>query len=181
MLLKGAAMEVRHEPLFQVVSDALRHVGWSQNPPEGRGAERARWDSLDLVMRMAESVREGTSLREFVNELVERQQEQHDPTRPAVTLATLHATKGLEWDTVFLVGLIDGILPIGFATSEAEVEEERRLLYVGITRARRALSLSWSRQSLVQLGSARPGQRAPSRFLADLGNRTRGAAPSSVG
>lgn len=181
MLLKGAAMEVRHEPLFQVVSDALRHVGWSQHPPEGRGAERARWDSLDLVMRMAESTREGTSLREFVNELVERQQEQHDPTRPAVTLATLHATKGLEWDSVYLVGLIDGILPIGFATSEAEVEEERRLLYVGITRARRALALSWSRQSLVQLGSARPAQRDASRFLADLGNRTRRAGPSSAG
>ena len=65
-----------------------------------------------------------------------------------VTLASLHAAKGLEWDAVFLVGLADGTLPISHALahgpdSEA-VEEERRLLYVGITRARVHLALSWA-------------------------------------
>jgi DNA helicase-2/ATP-dependent DNA helicase PcrA len=81
-----------------------------------------------------------------------------------VTLASLHAAKGLEWDAVFLVGLVDGTVPITHAVTEDEIEEERRLLYVGVTRARERLFLSWA--------SARsPGGRAgrrPSRFLDGL-------------
>ena len=81
-----------------------------------------------------------------------------------VTLASLHAAKGLEWDAVFLVGLCEGLMPISFADTPEAVDEERRLLYVGITRAREHLALSWS--------TARtPGGRAnrkPSRFLDGL-------------
>ena len=67
------------------------------------------------------------------------------PTVEGVTLASLHAAKGLEWDAVFLVGLTEGLLPISFAEGLAAVEEERRLLYVGVTRAREHLALSWAR------------------------------------
>ena len=81
-----------------------------------------------------------------------------------MTLASLHAAKGLEWDAVFLVGLSEGLMPISFADTPEAVDEERRLLYVGITRAREHLFLSWS--------TARtPGGRAnrkPSRFLDGL-------------
>ena len=70
---------------------------------------------------------------------------QHPPTVQGVTLASLHAAKGLEWDAVYLVGLVDGTLPIQHADGDdAAIEEERRLLYVGVTRARRLLSLSWA-------------------------------------
>ncbi len=82
-----------------------------------------------------------------------------------VTLASLHAAKGLEWDAVFLVGLADGTLPISHALSHGPdsepVEEERRLLYVGITRARVHLTLSWA---LARNPGGRQGRR-PSRFL----------------
>ena len=106
-------------------------------------------------MKLAEGSPPGTTLREFVDDLVERQASQHEPTVAAVTLATLHSAKGLEWDAVHLVGLADGMVPIGYARTDAAIEEERRLLYVGITRARKRLALSWS-------------GRTPSRFLADL-------------
>ena len=90
-----------------------------------------------------------------------------------VTLASLHAAKGLEWDAVFLVGLADGTLPISHALahgpdSEA-VEEERRLLYVGITRARMHLALSWA---LARTPGGRQ-TRKPSRFLSGLVPATR--------
>jgi DNA helicase-2/ATP-dependent DNA helicase PcrA len=81
-----------------------------------------------------------------------------------VTLASLHSAKGLEWDVVFLVGLTDTTLPIQHATTDAQIAEERRLLYVGITRARERLALSWAL-------ARSPGQRRsrrPSRFLDGL-------------
>ena len=78
-------------------------------------------------------------LRDLVAELEERASAQHAPTVDGVTLASLHAAKGLEWDAVFLVGLVDGTLPLVHADTPAQVEEERRLLYVGVTRAREHL------------------------------------------
>jgi DNA helicase-2/ATP-dependent DNA helicase PcrA len=82
-----------------------------------------------------------------------------------VTLASLHAAKGLEWDAVYLVGLVDGTLPIQHAEGDdAKIEEERRLLYVGVTRARRHLALSWA---LARAAGGRRGRRR-SRFLYGL-------------
>jgi len=165
MLLRGATITTAVEPLFKTVSDVLRSIGWSQDPPETRGAVRDRWEALNALMHLAEEAAAGTTLKQFVDDLFERQAAQHEPTLSAVTLATLHSAKGLEWESVHLVGLAEGLMPISYAKDATAVEEERRLLYVGITRARRALSLSWS--SAPQQG--RSGQRSPSRFLAELG------------
>jgi DNA helicase-2/ATP-dependent DNA helicase PcrA len=85
---------------------------------------------------------------------------------PRVSLATMHATKGLEWERVFLIGLSDGILPISQAVSEDEVLEEQRLFYVAITRARDYLHLSWAKAR--DEGSA---LRLKSRFLKLLTNQ----------
>ena len=164
MLLRGAAVNTAPQPLFQVVSDVLRSIGWSQEAPEAPGAVRDRWEALNALMRLAEEAPEGTTLREFVDELFERQAGQHEPTMSAVTLATLHSAKGLEWDSVYIVGLAEGLVPISYAKDAAAVEEERRLLYVGITRARERLALSWSANGLQSRA-----QRQPSRFLTDLG------------
>ena len=104
-------------------------------------------------------------LRALVAELRQRADSRHPPVVQGVTLASLHAAKGLEWDAVFLVGLADGTLPISHALSHGpdseQVEEERRLFYVGITRARVHLALSWA---LARTPGGRQGRR-PSRFL----------------
>src|ERR1700754_1561023 len=84
------------------------------------------------------------SAAEFVADLDRRASEQHAPSAGGVTLATLHAAKGLEWDAVFLAGMHDGVMPLSHAVTPEEVEEERRLLYVGMTRAREHLTLSWA-------------------------------------
>ncbi|HEU4808292.1 MAG TPA: 3'-5' exonuclease, partial [Homoserinimonas sp.] len=171
MMLKGAVVASVGEPLFKTVSDVLRSLGWTQDAPETRGALRDRWESLNAVMGLAESAPRGSTLRQFVEELYERASAQHEPTMEAVTLATLHSAKGLEWDTVFLVGLSEGLVPITYAKTFEAIDEERRLLYVGITRARKELHLSWS-----QAGQGRSGDRAPSRFLEELRNRNPGVA-----
>ena len=164
MVLRGAAVNAAIEPLFKTVSDVLRSIGWSQEPPSAPGAVRDRWESLNALMNLAEQTPAGTTIKQFVDDLFERQAGQHEPTMAAVTLATLHSAKGLEWESVYLIGLAEGLVPISYAKTPATIEEERRLLYVGVTRARRSLSLSWS--AAPQPGRA--GQRSPSRFLADL-------------
>ena len=102
-----------------------------------------------------------------MTELDRRATIQHAPLAEGVTLATLHAAKGLEWECVFIVGAHEGTLPISYAQTPAQVEEERRLFYVGVTRAKEQLSISWST-------SRSPGGRAsrgPTRFLDPIGVR----------
>ena len=163
MMLKGASISIVGEPLFKTVSDVLRSLGWTQEAPEARGAVRDRWESLNALMGLAEEAAVGTTLRQFVSDLVERQAGQHEPTRSAVTLATLHSAKGLEWDCVYIAGVSEGLLPISYAKGLEAIDEERRLFYVGVTRARRRLELSWA-----STGSHRGQSRQASRFLAEL-------------
>jgi DNA helicase-2/ATP-dependent DNA helicase PcrA len=165
MTLRAASVAATDEPLFKSVSDVLRTLGWSVRPPEGRGAVRERWESLNAIMGLVDEMPEGATFRRFTDELLARQAGQHEPTLSAVTLATLHAAKGLEWDSVHLVGLSEGLVPISYASTFEQIDEERRLLYVGITRARHRLRLSWAQRSN-QPG--RPSLRQPSRFLAEL-------------
>jgi DNA helicase II / ATP-dependent DNA helicase PcrA len=175
MSLRAASVSISGEPLFKSVSDVLRSLGWTQDAPEQRGAVRDRWESLNAIMGLVDLAVPGTTFRQFTDELMERVAAQHEPTVSAVTLATLHSAKGLEWDTVYVVGLSEGLVPISYAKTFEQVDEERRLLYVGITRARRVLHLSWS-----DTGLSRGGLRSPSRFLAELGSRTARAADAGV-
>ena len=117
-------------------------------------------------MGLVDQAAPGTTFRQFTDELMERQAGQHEPTVAAVTLATLHSAKGLEWDAVFLIGLAEGLVPISYASTFEQIDEERRLLYVGITRARKRLSLSWA-----STGSQQRTPREKSRFLAEIGIR----------
>ncbi|QEO15570.1 ATP-dependent helicase [Agromyces intestinalis] len=166
--LRAQALVPTDEPLFKAVSDVLRGVGWSVQPPDGPGAVRDRWESLNALARLVDDQPRGTTLRVFADELRTRAETHHEPALEAVTIATLHSAKGLEWDEVHLVGLTEGLLPIAYAKGLAAIDEERRLLYVGITRARRRLDLTWA----ARLGGQR-GEREPSRFLEELGIRTR--------
>jgi DNA helicase-2/ATP-dependent DNA helicase PcrA len=96
-----------------------------------------------------------------------------------VHLLTYHRAKGLEWDAVFLPALEEGVLPIRHAKEDDEIAEERRLLYVGITRARTHLALSWAARRTARDG--KEGARRPSRFLAALEERRPAAATTARG
>jgi DNA helicase-2/ATP-dependent DNA helicase PcrA len=168
--LRGAARSEGGD-LLETVHATLAGMGWTQRPPEARGQTRDRWESWQALVDQAHEfarTREQAApatLSEFVAELDRRAAEQHAPVAEGVTLATFHAAKGLEWDSVFLVGLQEGTLPISYALdSPTAVEEERRLLYVGATRARLDLRLSWA---LARQPGGR-GARKPSRFLEPL-------------
>jgi DNA helicase II / ATP-dependent DNA helicase PcrA len=165
LLMRGAARsDDSTKPLPELVRDVLTGAGWSERPPSSGGATRERWESLQALASLADDLvatSPAARIADFVRELDERSAAQHAPTVQGVTLASLHAAKGLEWDVVFLVGCSDGYLPISMAEGLDAIEEERRLLYVGLTRARRELCLSWS-------GARSAGGRAtrrPSRFL----------------
>ncbi|MFF3315712.1 ATP-dependent DNA helicase UvrD2 [Streptomyces sp. NPDC003035] len=185
--LRGAARAGGNDSLLDDADDLPSQVravlstkGWTTEPPAGSGAVRDRWESLAALVRLAEDfarAKPGAGLSDLVAELDERAAAQHAPTVQGVTLASLHAAKGLEWDAVFLVGLTEGMMPITYAKTDEQVEEERRLLYVGVTRARLHLSLSWAL-------SRSPGGRAsrrPTRFLKGLRPGSGGLGAAGAG
>jgi DNA helicase II / ATP-dependent DNA helicase PcrA len=165
-LLRGTAKATDHEPapLLEEVTTLLNSLGWTAQPPSGGGAGRARWEALDAVRSVAADLvaaSPGAGVAEFVAEMDRRAAAQHVPTAEGVTLASMHAAKGLEWPVVFVVGVHEGTVPIAYAETPEAVAEERRLLYVAVTRARDRLRVSWSR---ARTPGSRSGRRA-SRFL----------------
>ncbi|QTG80669.1 ATP-dependent DNA helicase UvrD2 [Arthrobacter crystallopoietes] len=170
--LRAGARAAGTDPVPQLVRDILANLGYTAQAPRSGGAVRERWESLAALVALADELDKARgsaaggvfTLQDLVTELEERAAAQHAPTVQGVTLASLHSAKGLEWDAVFLVGLSEGLMPISFADTDDAVDEERRLLYVGITRAREHLALSWS---LARTPGGR-ANRKPSRFLDGL-------------
>jgi DNA helicase-2/ATP-dependent DNA helicase PcrA len=172
--LRGAARFGANDALLDDVVDLPSQVravlsgeGWTGEPPAGSGAVRERWESLAALVNLAQdfaAARPDATLGDLMGELDERMNVQHAPTVQGVTLASLHSAKGLEWDVVFLVGVAEGMMPITYARTDEQIEEERRLLYVGVTRARQRLHISWA---LSRSPGGRPNRR-PSRFLDGL-------------
>nr|WP_229741606.1 ATP-dependent helicase [Kocuria dechangensis] len=168
----------------RLVRDILSSLGYSDRAPRSTGAVRERWESLASLVSLADRMAadfaargEDFGLPAFVAELERRVAQQDAPVMNGVTLASLHSAKGLEWDAVFLAGLSEGLMPISFAETSDEVDEERRLLYVGITRAREHLVLSWT---LSRTPGGRP-TRKPSRFLDALRDAEPARPPASRG
>ena len=176
---KGLPYQVRSTERFferQDVRDFLKQVRQASVLP----TEGATWidelrtiaqpyltgESIDGIAALLHLGRELDSddgftpktLRGFLREVEDRVTQNNPPTMPVVTLATLHAAKGLEWERVFLMGASEGILPLetgSTGTSDAVVSEERRLFYVGMTRAKVDLHISY--------------RGLPSRFLKESG------------
>ena len=168
-LLRGAARSGQGEDadLVGEVKAVLASIGYAEKAPTGTGAVRDRWESLHALVSMAADLGEAdeaAGLTKLVADLDRRASHAHAPAADGVTLATLHSAKGLEWDAVFCIGMHEGMMPSIHAQSDAEVEEERRLFYVGLTRARNNLMISWA-------ASRNPGGRASrkaTRFLDNL-------------
>ena len=146
------------------VKAVLGTLGWTPEPPTGAGAVRERWESLAALVSVAEDLvvagESPVDLAAIVAELEHRAEAQQVPAAQGVTVATLHSAKGLEWDAVALLGIQEGSVPFVLATTGNQIAEERRLLYVGITRARQHLRISWSRTR-----NGAGNARRPSRFL----------------
>jgi DNA helicase II / ATP-dependent DNA helicase PcrA len=171
VLLRGAARGAAAGDSSDSLPDSVRHVltgiGLTPRPPSGlRGAASVRenWESLAAIAQLADDMHAAgpqATLADFSAELTMRADLGQAPAVDGVTLASMHAAKGLEWDAVLLPGLVEGLMPIVHARTAEALEEERRLLYVAVTRAREHLCLSWS--------SARApggrGGRQRSRFL----------------
>ena len=136
--------------------------------PEGDEA-RERQASLDTLLAIIDAVATADPAADVAAILAEveaRAAHEREGAAGGVNLLTYHRAKGLEWDAVLLPSLEEGILPIRQAKEdETALAEERRLLYVGITRARVHLALSWAER---RESRGRESRRQPSRFLLDL-------------
>ena len=148
---------------YELVTDVCRSVGWTSREPDAAGAELERWQSLNALIAILGEMPENATIAQFAAELDERKRSQHEPIKAAVTLSTIHAAKGLEWQSVFIVGATEGYLPIAYATTLTEIAEEKRLFYVAVTRAKKKLAISWSKRDA---NSSR--DRQPSRFISLL-------------
>jgi ATP-dependent DNA helicase UvrD/PcrA len=133
--------------------------------PDGEEA-RQRHASLVTLLGIAERVGDEAGIAGFLEEMGRRAAQEAEGTGGGVNLLTYHRAKGLEFDAVLLPAIEEGVLPIRQASTPAEVAEERRLLYVGLTRARVHLWLSWAARRAG--ASGREQSRKPSRFLDDL-------------
>jgi DNA helicase-2/ATP-dependent DNA helicase PcrA len=163
-LLRGAA--VSGAPVGSVtefVQGVAATLDWAPQPPQG--AEKRRvWESLQALVADADRFARDDPQAEpvaFLRQLEARAAAEESPKPDGVALSSLHAAKGLEWPVVFVIGVHEGSLPLVYRDALSDVDEERRLLYVGVTRAKDALSISWA-------GARTPGsrrQRGPSRFL----------------
>jgi ATP-dependent DNA helicase UvrD/PcrA len=174
---RGEAASAEDPGAGDPLPSSVRHVltGIGLNPktagPTGAGAAaRERWESLNAIAQLADDMhaaRPEATLADFSAELTQRAELGHAPAVDGVTLASMHAAKGLEWDAVLLPGLVEGLMPIVHARTADAIEEERRLLYVAVTRAREHLYLSWS-PARAPGARARGALRSRSRFLDDI-------------
>ena len=171
VLLRGAARGETAGDSSDSLPDSVRHVltgiGLTPRPPSalrGAASVRENWESLAAIAQLADDMHAAgpeATLADFSAELTMRADLGQAPAVDGVTLASMHAAKGLEWDAVLLPGLVEGLMPIVHARTAETIEEERRLLYVAVTRAREHLCLSWSS---ARAPGARGG-RQRSRFL----------------
>jgi DNA helicase-2/ATP-dependent DNA helicase PcrA len=153
--------------MTETVRDILSSVGWRAQAPDSGRAARETWESLNTIVDLADELQTKDSsaqLPDFVKSLDLRSEMEFAPSANAITLASIHSAKGLEWEAVFVAGLSEGLLPISHATTPTEFNEERRLLYVAMTRAKTVLRLSWSKSRHTD----GKGYREQSTLLRDL-------------
>ncbi len=147
-----------------LIEEILERSGYKAMLSHGTPEEEARLENISELVNVASQYTELTPFLEEVALISDL--DRFDPTSDAVTLMTLHTAKGLEFPVVFIVGMEEGIFPHSRClTDHGQLEEERRLCYVGMTRAKERLYLTWA-QSRLQYGTFH--RNPPSRFIAEV-------------
>jgi len=165
-----AMLETAHP--VDVIEKVLAVTGYRDYIQDGTPQAEEREANIGALLSDAQSF---ASLPDFLEEVALMSSADTDSHDQKVTLMTLHAAKGLEFPVVFIVGMEEGILPHSrvYEAGPAELEEERRLAYVGMTRAREELHLTYA-QSRLQFGQR--GYNPMSRFIADMGDQVASVA-----
>jgi DNA helicase-2/ATP-dependent DNA helicase PcrA len=137
------------------------HLGWLSKPP-ANPVDRHSWNIMSALADIAAALDPLATVIDLATELKHRSDNEIEPSVSAVTLSTVHNAKGLEWDTVFVVGLSEGLFPLSYSMGEQPILDERRLAYVACTRAGTNLTLSWAERQ-----SDSTPIRTRSRFIPD--------------
>ena len=159
-MVRAEAANPTGKALYETVSAIARSLGWQSIAPNVSGRALEEWEALNSLVQIADELAEEATIQTFANELEERQRSQHEPTRESITLSTIHAAKGLEYKAVFIIGAVEGYMPISYAKTELQISEEQRLFYVGVTRAKDLLFITWANKD-----GADERQRTRSRYL----------------
>jgi DNA helicase-2/ATP-dependent DNA helicase PcrA len=159
-MVRAEAANPTGKALYETVSAIARSLGWQSIAPNVSGRALEEWEALNSLVQIADELGEDATIQTFANELEERQRSQHEPTRESITLSTIHAAKGLEYKAVFIVGAVEGYMPISYAKTELQMSEEQRLFYVGVTRAKDQLFITWANKD-----GTDDRQRTRSRYL----------------
>ena len=161
---------VNREPLDEILGQAIERTGYgkmleSDNDPE---SESRLANLNELVNAAAEAAERGETLTDFLDHAALVADADGLDERATISLLTMHNAKGLEWPVVFIAGLEEGLFPHSRSlNSNSEMEEERRLCYVGMTRAQKRLILSWARYRR-RFGGGQPEPCLASRFLREV-------------
>ena len=156
-------MQTSEDSPAEIIETAVKYFDFAGLLDDGTPAGKERINNLVVL---ADNAGKYETIKEFLADAALMSSADESSAKNSVTLMTLHAAKGLEFPVVFLVGLEEGLFPSGRAEEEADVEEERRLAYVGMTRAMEDLFLTWA-QSRFSFGGR--NYTMPSRFLTELG------------
>ena len=166
-------IRTQQEPIAQVLREMVENIGYEayiyeqhDTPLKAQKCMDNVWELIEWVGRLLDK-KQGSTLNDVVSTLIliDILEKSEDHDTDTLQLMTLHASKGLEFPFVYLVGMEEGLLPHRVSIDDAQIEEERRLAYVGITRAQKALTLTLARQRR-RAGELQDG--LPSRFLEEL-------------
>ena len=181
-MMLGLSQDCRNRPpeeLLEIILDSTGYMDWIEQQDNMDHSSRAE-NLRELSNAIAEAIQQGQQFEDILDRAaLVSDADEYDEAVP-VSLMTLHSAKGLEFDEVFLAGLEEGLLPHSRSmNSPGDIEEERRLCYVGMTRAKRKLTLTRAiyRRSW---GDAQLAASAPSRFLAEIPGQLVEAAAGSI-
>lgn len=163
-LMEGIRRTMVENPPLSILEEIIRVTKYQDYLSDGTPEGEARWENVEELLNLAAEFASVADLLEHV--ALVSDVDNYDAAAEAVTLMTLHSSKGLEFTTVFLVGMEEGLFPhLRALDEESAMDEERRLCYVGMTRARKRLYLTLARQRLIHGGLT---NSLPSRFIREI-------------